>query len=67
MSKATLDGVIQRTERQKLNDARDALRKVQSLLSAAQHLTSTEEETEMRDELLSLAEDVVARTMETIA
>ncbi|ENN8395591.1 hypothetical protein WCU37_24140 [Serratia marcescens] len=67
MDKPTLHGMAQRTERQKLNDARDAMRKVQSLLSAAQHLTSTEEETEMRAELLGLVEDVVARTMEAIA
>ncbi|MGE6304220.1 hypothetical protein [Serratia liquefaciens] len=67
MSKATLEGIVQRTERQKLNDARDAMRKVQSLLSAAQHLTSTEEETEMRAELLGLVEGVVVRTMEAIA
>ena len=67
MSKATLEGIVQRTVRQKLNDARDAMRKVQSLLSAAQHLTSTEEETEMRAELLGLVEGVVVRTMEAIA
>lgn len=42
----------------------DALSKIQSLLSAAQWLTSSQEETELQLELLNIAETVAVRVLE---
>lgn len=42
----------------------DALSKIKSLLSAAQWLTASDEETELQMELLSLAEAVASKTLE---
>ncbi|WP_294900522.1 hypothetical protein [Tatumella sp. UBA2305] len=42
----------------------DALSKIKSLLSAAQWLTASGEETELQLELLNLAESIAAKTLE---
>ena len=57
---------VQRTDKNKLNDASDALRKIRSLLSAAAHLGATEAETDIKYELYTLTEEVVNRTLEAI-
>lgn len=57
---------VQRTDKHKLNDASDALRKILSLLSAAAYLGATEAETDIKYELYNLTEEVIKRTLETI-
>ncbi|MCI1680466.1 MAG: hypothetical protein LKK36_09330 [Ewingella americana] len=57
---------IQRTDKHKLNDASDALRKIRSLLLAAAHLNATDDETDIQSELYTLTEEVVNRALEAI-
>ena len=52
-----------RTDTHARNEAIDALIKVRAILNAAMFLTSTDEETEARLELLGIAERVAARVL----
>ena len=46
------------------NNAIDALRKIRSLIDAAQHLNATDEECELRLELMGIVVDVADRALE---
>lgn len=56
----------QRTDNQRLIDVIDALNKLKSLLDAALHLSANDAEKETRLELISIAGDVVIRTLGVI-
>ena len=56
----------QRTDKNRLNDASDALRKIRALPLAAAHLNATDDETELQSELYTLTEEAVSRALEAI-
>ncbi|WP_241625439.1 hypothetical protein [Rosenbergiella epipactidis] len=43
----------------------DALGKIQKLLAAAMYLTASDEETELQLELMTIAESIAAKTLES--
>lgn len=53
-----------RTDTHLKNDALDALNKIRAILSAAMYLTSTTDELDVRNDLISIAEDVAERVLE---